>query len=128
MERNLKLENRLRKLNLELSEYKAQGSKYSKLINETIDKIKKTENQIKPRPIEISDHFVIRYLERINDDSINRIKLEIADRHKDLIINSGGTCIIKDGDFRIVVKDFVLITITTKESKIKKYGTQSKFQ
>jgi hypothetical protein len=83
-----------------------------KSINELQQKIKvynADEN------IRISEHAILRYIERVNNVDLKNIQKEILD--DDVIRCSkmmGGTCTIHKEKYSVVIKDCVVVTITSK--------------
>ena len=71
----------------------------------------------KRRRVDVSDHAVLRYLERVGGFDIEGLRRSIADRLSDLIICAPQTVVV--GGFRFLVKDGiagpVVVTVIEKD-------------
>lgn len=110
-----KLLSQIKKQKDYISDAKSQISVLSKQINNWNTIIKNLEEQIKntktKNGIEVSDHSIVRYLERVYKLNLSDIKSEIIpkDLESKMLINGNGT--YKINGVKYVVKDYKLITI-----------------
>ena len=73
-----------------------------------IDKFRR-ENEIK-----VSDHAIVRYLERIKGVDINAIKEEIVtDNIRKMVDTLGGAGIYPDRNHKVVMKNYTVVTVET---------------
>lgn len=98
----------------EIKELKKYQATLSKQINEKLDKIKSLKEE-EERKAEVTDHAVIRYLERIQLLDIEGIRRYIlTDQIKETIeIISSGLIPHESGKFKLRVKDKQIVTIVT---------------
>lgn len=83
-----------------------------KIVDELSIKIEKLE---KPTNPEISEHAILRYVERVMGINIDDIKKEIlSEEVLDLIDKLGGNGTYPTKDFRVVMKDNVVVTVVKK--------------
>ena len=108
------IKKQINKLEQELELAKAQQRRYSVDINKLIYKIKMFMFMLNPPEILVSDHAMIRYLERVELLDTNRIKTKLIKKYEKLIIDNNGTINIHENDMTIVVEDFKFITIKLK--------------
>jgi hypothetical protein len=80
-------------------------------------RIKELEEKIKALPtktggVVVSEHALLRYLERVKGMDLNAIAAEILDdKSKELIEFAQGNVTLKRPDYRVVVKDHVVVTV-----------------
>jgi hypothetical protein len=74
------------------------------------------------KKIEVSDHAIIRYLERIKGVDFEILKKEIVDDSMMKFINKlgGSGKFPKSDDFEVVVRNYKIITIIKNKIKTKK--------
>ena len=64
------------------------------------------------KELRISEHAVLRYMERIMKIDLAEIERELLTDDLRLRVKTlGGSCEIKKQDYTIVIKDYIIITI-----------------
>jgi len=109
----------LKKLNTELNEKERQldnlklsNSRISKEITAVQFEIKKLKDQmdnVKSGKVVVSEHALLRYLERFREIDLNLIEDEIISKIQPSLISS--TCVVKSNGVKYVIKDNVVVTI-----------------
>ncbi len=117
------LENKINKLREDNSDLKLEIAAKQREFShneKTIIALAKQLDQIKnPASVLISDHAIVRYLERIKGIDIQLIRQEILSDDLLKIINTlGGNGRYPDKDYKVVMKDNKIITILTDESQL----------
>lgn len=81
-----------------------------------------TENTVKLRKLYISDHAILRYLERVNNIDINYLKVSILNEELCGKYNEQPSkdCIIETNLCRFIVKDGTIVTVLSKNKKKKR--------
>lgn len=68
------------------------------------------------KPLQVSDHAVLRYIERVMEIDIEKIKaIILSDRAKAFADNGFGDGTFPNGDHRAVVKDKMIVTVLENE-------------
>lgn len=110
------IDNRLRKLE---DEYKKVDEEITKLmgsrkrISDKIALFRQKKQALKEtKELRISEHAVLRYIERIMKIDLAEIESELLTDDLRLRVRTlGGSCEIKKQDYTIVIKDYIIITI-----------------
>lgn len=78
-----------------------------------ISEIERKINQIKRKDkVKITDHAIVRYLERVKGINIKDIENEIITPNVAVMINTlGGSGKYPNGEFKVVMKDYDVVTI-----------------
>jgi hypothetical protein len=97
-------------------------SELSKRINANLIKLKELDNVANPKRIEISDHFIIRYLERVEQIPVNELRDKLIANYRDVIMSHFGNCKIQHNKYLLIIRDYTFITI----HNIRKDGSQFK--
>lgn len=110
------IDNRLRKLE---DEYKKVDEEITKLmgsrkrISDKVAELRQKKHALKEtKELRISEHAVLRYMERIMKIDLTEIERELLTDDLRLRVRTlGGSCEIKKQDYTIVIKDYIIITI-----------------
>jgi hypothetical protein len=100
-----------------LSDKKKQAE-LSRRININLHKLKVLRTENLPK-LKISNHFLIRYCERVEPLTYSELLNKLTILYKDVIINNLGVCNIQHNGTLLVIRDYTFITI----HKIYKNGT-----
>lgn len=93
-----------------LQQYEESGKKQIKYKINTIER-QIAEEELKEKPY-LSDHAIVRYLERVQNVDIKQIKSSIITPEiREMVEKLGGTGEFPNGDFKVVIKDYVVLTI-----------------
>jgi predicted nuclease with TOPRIM domain len=104
----------LRKLEGTLEYLKKEKSQLDKdltLKTEEIKKLKKEIASLKEKEIIVSEHAILRYIERIIGINIDTIKEKILTENIRIQIQEFGNGSYSNGEFKVVVKDNVIVTV-----------------
>lgn len=118
-----KLIERSDELQSELAELKSQKSMIKSKSQSVIDKLKDVEKNIEElrlsqTEIIVSDHAVVRYLERVMGMSIDSIKKKIVTEKVNELINKLGNGVFPVDDvFKITVNNKVVTTVLLNNQK-----------
>jgi DNA repair exonuclease SbcCD ATPase subunit len=120
-EKKRELKNKLRKANKNVEKYKAhlqkgKDPKVQEYLNRKLELIRVIEGELKvlELPIQISDHALIRYLERVHGINITQVKLEIINAN---VVSLWEGTKQGDGDYpigngaQVVIRNNVAVTI-----------------
>lgn len=112
---------RLQKLESELEtkikKLKLQQAHFNRQITPLVDQLKELRAKLKhkkPDTIKVSDHAIVRYLERVEHINMDDIKLQIVNPDNQKAINVLGDGIYplkKHSHIRIVVQDNTVVTV-----------------
>jgi len=108
--RRNKLQSERKHLNIEVSE-KQQSSSHLKIKIEKLQKqIEKLKSE-KGKDIIISEHAILRYIERVIGINISEIEEKILPMNRRENIQQFGDCTIKNEDYKLIIKGGVVVTI-----------------
>jgi len=117
---NNNIEKQIAKLNTELRYHESILKNSKESIKNLNIRIRKLKLQLTNHEITISDHAVVQYLRRFGTKSINRdlfskdidnFTNSIIKKHSKTIKSLGGSGTITDGNIKIVVKNYNIVTI-----------------
>jgi uncharacterized coiled-coil protein SlyX len=111
------LEKRLLKAEARVSELEVAYNEASDALNEAawnLQNIKTELKELKPKAIKVTDHAVLRYLEREAGVDTQAIKAKILEDPElnRFVETLGGSGKFPVGGFRVVMKDYSVVTIT----------------
>lgn len=114
------LQSQLSALEGDVSALKIEIDNKQKDYKNKLDMIKSIKNEIeslsKTKDIKISEHAIIRYLERVKGLNINDIEKEIINEEIVKMVNAlGGNGKYPNKDFSVVMKDFTVTTVVNKQ-------------
>lgn len=96
-------------LKLEISNKQRELSLKDRLINELTDELNKLKEV---KTLRISEHAILRYLERIKNLNIKDIEEDILSSDvKNLVKVLGGSGSYPNKDYKVIIKDYVVTTI-----------------
>jgi len=99
-------------LNIDINLKKQELNNKNQMITNLLLKIKKLENPTKPQ---VSEHALLRYIERVLKIDINEIKNEILNKDViDMVDKLGGNGKYPAKNFKVVMKNNTVVTITNK--------------
>lgn len=112
-----KLQRQLKELESNKDALRQEISYKQKLLNTTQDTINKMKVKVakvsSQDKIVLSEHATLRFLERVKELDLKQIQAEIIDDNlKETLATLGGTANIKKDNYTIVVKDYIIVTIT----------------
>lgn len=109
---NVRIEKERTVLNLLIQEQQDIQSKINKskqIIKDLETKIKKELNS----SVVISEHAILRYLERVKGIDLEEIKQELLDEKTYNMIDFAKSCRVKKSGYDIIAKNNVIVTIET---------------
>lgn len=106
-----KLTTELNDLTKNMKNAEKEFSKVKKSINKKIDAIRKRISVLKKKDIIISEHAVLRFIERYMGFDIDLIKNKILSEDTKKLIQSMGTGKYPVGEYKLIVKDGVIVTV-----------------
>lgn len=115
------MKNKFELLQAELADLKGQKAQINHRIKEVVNTIKGINVQLQKNIgsyVEVSDHAIVRYLERVKNMDIVALKKEIvpANIAKAMMMLTDGSFPIS-ADFKIVVKNKTVITVLPNDQK-----------
>lgn len=113
------LQNQLKELEFELQKIKTDKLKAEREYQKTLDKVLDIRKHIDElekvakATIRVTDHAVVRYLERFQGIDVNSVKQSIIDKvDLDSLKVLGGSGRIKIDNMKIVVDNYTVLTVT----------------
>ncbi len=101
----------------EITDKQKSSSDMKKKIAELQSKIENLKEKI-PSKIIVSEHAILRYLERVRGINLQEVEEEILSEASKKIIGELGNCKIStEAGFKIVVRNGTVVTINTKQEK-----------
>jgi hypothetical protein len=96
-------------IKIEIANRQKEFSLKQKIIAELEQEIKKLDS---PTDLTVSEHAYLRYFERVKGYDLEEIKNEIlSDTVLALVEKLGGSGLFPNGDYRVVIRNNVVITI-----------------
>lgn len=109
------LKKRLAEIERKLEHKKLLQKNLSREINALIEKVNLIKNNINPPEITISDHALIRYIERFSLIPLDEYKESINNRFRESIYKINGNGSLTIDNIKIICKDFNIVTIVNKD-------------
>lgn len=104
--------NKLAELELIKIRKKSIEKEYNTKRKEITQLNRKIENIVKNSDVTVSEHAILRYLERIEGINIEEIKEKIlTEQIKDLVKQLGGSGKYPNSNFQVVMKNFTVTTV-----------------
>ena len=118
------LKKRISKIDVEIEEIKAEQRRQSTQINSLMTERQKLNDMVEsliPKKLIVSDHAILRYIERIMGIDVDSIRNTIANDKVQELVNTLGDAKVPIGDGAYaVVKNHSIVTIETADMAIKK--------
>jgi seryl-tRNA synthetase len=118
------LRKRISKIDVEIEEIKAEQRRQSTQINQLLaerQRLNETVESLIPKQLNVTDHALLRYLERVMGIDIEGIRNTIVNDKVQAIVDTLGDSKVPLGDgVYAVVKNHNVVTIATTEMVVKK--------
>ena len=108
--RRNKLQAERKQLNIEIQDKQKESSEMKSRIDMLQKKIEKLKSK-KPNDLIVSEHSLLRYIERVIGIDLEEIRAKILPDDKVSEIKAMGNCSYGLGDHTIKVKDGVVVTV-----------------
>jgi hypothetical protein len=111
------LKKRLAKIDVSLDEMKAEQRQLTARMNELLEEKKRLEDLIEtliPKKLTVSDHAILRYIERVMGVDVDAIRQLIASEKVENVVATLGDAKVPLGNGAFaVVKNHAVVTVTT---------------
>lgn len=113
------LKSQLKNAEADLSILELSISNIQKEYNQKLKSVEQLKNKISSlskvnKDLKVTEHAIIRYLERVKGLDIEEIEKEIlTDSLRNMVTNLGNTGTFPGNGFNLLIKDGTVITITT---------------
>jgi len=115
--RRNKLQSERKALNIEIQDKQKQSSDMKTRIDGFQKKIEKLKAQ-KPKDLIVSEHAMLRYIERVMGIDLQELQERILPPEKAMEVKAMGNCTYGMGDHRLTVKDGVIVTVLGDEENV----------
>lgn len=109
------LEKRIETLNIEYDAKREEVSRIEKGLDHLageINRLKRNLEELKPKAVRVSDHAVLRYLERKAGIDVEAIRKSILESDLPAMVGAlGGSGKFPINGYQVVLKDYTVVTI-----------------
>ena len=108
--RRNKLQAERKQVNIEIQDKQKESADMKSRIDVLQKKIEKLKSK-KPKDLIVSEHSMLRYIERVIGIDLDEIRTKVLPTDKVYEVKKMGDCAYGLGDHSIVVKDGVVVTV-----------------
>ncbi len=115
--RRNKLQAQRKSLNIEIQDKQKESSEMKVRIDGFQKKIEKLKSQ-KPKDLIVSEHAMLRYIERVMGIDLQELQNKILPPEKAYEVRAMGNCTYGLGDHKLTVKDGIVVTVIGEEEYV----------
>jgi len=112
--RRNKLQAQRKQLNIEIADKQKESSEMKRKIDSFQKEIEKLKNK-KPEKLIISEHAMLRFIERVMHIDLTELQKKILPPEKASEIEKFGNCTYNMEDYKITIKDGIVVTVVSND-------------